>query len=320
MNRGDLKTPSLAKAIEKRWTLNMLIQGAASHTFVTAGYLVERELEAIRPGLTRLQVRMGINGQLNYLIGENAILFGRPNRWLGWSSQPHAAIADHRFLAPYANQLAGEEVKHLRRLGKNKGVWRTPMFQWVQMFYLFGRVYFQERPHRRQLQALAERVASEIWGFDRDKLDGKLTRQVAFGNLRDPKTAIGRAARNGAVGYSAPVRVNGQWKVIGKAWVFPLLVHELVKGIAELVCLHGMHHWDEAIYLAATEEADQLEYETWCIQAGPALWRRFLSVAPRDRSIARSLMRLASLPPDELNDWMHGLMTAPETVALDLAD
>ena len=60
----------LLRQVNKRLTLNLLIQGCAAHSFLTAHHLVKDELERIRPGLTRLYDQLAIAALLNYFIGE----------------------------------------------------------------------------------------------------------------------------------------------------------------------------------------------------------------------------------------------------------
>jgi hypothetical protein len=90
-------------------------------------------------------------------------------------------------------------------------------------------------------------------------------------------------------------RRNGRFKVVAKAWIFPLVSHELAKGTAELVCLHGLNSLDEATYRQVTEEADRIEYEAWMIQAGSEMWRRLLAAVPNKKSLPETLMHVARL-------------------------
>ena len=134
----------IAGQINKRLTLNLFIHGAAAHTFVTASHLVHDELERIRPGLTRLYDRFAISGQLNYCLGDNALVFGRPNRWWGFSNTPQTPFRHHRLMAAYGNRLATEEARHLRKLGKSKQVIGIPVLHWCQLMFLFFKVLGEE--------------------------------------------------------------------------------------------------------------------------------------------------------------------------------
>jgi hypothetical protein len=161
-----------------------------------------------------------------------------------------------------------------------------------------------ERLSQRRLAELAKQANSQIWGIDEDRLDAELTTNVAFGNLRMPKTTLGKMTRAAVIGYGGVVRRRGRFTVVAKAWNFPLVVHELSKGTAELVCLHGLNTLDDETYEAVTAEADQLEYETWLLQAGPEMWRRFLAAMPKGRSLSETLMHVARLEPEPLESLM----------------
>jgi len=106
-------------------------------------------------------------------------------------------------------------------------------------------------------------------------------------------------------------RVGGRFNVKARAWVFPILLHELVKGTLELICLHGLNHLEESVYQAVIDEADQLEYEAWLLQAGPEMWRKFIAAAPRNQTLAKTIMRIAKLDPIPLDDLMIQVIEDP---------
>jgi hypothetical protein len=311
----DRPRSDIAAQINKRLTLNLLIQGAAAHMFVTASHLVQDELEQIRPGLTRLYDRFAISGQLNYCIGDNALVFGRPNRRWGFSRTPQEPFRDHLLMATYGNRLAIEETRHLRKLGKPKRVIGLPVLHWCQFMVLVCKVLWIERGHSLRLTQLAIQVASEIWGIPRDRLDGTITRAVAFGNLQPATSFQANVVRNGAAGYGGVERRGDRFVVVAKAWVFPLLIHELVKGITELICLHGLGELEDDVYQAVIDAADRVEYEAWLLQAGPAMWRRFIAVVPRDRPLAQTMMNVAKLDPEPLEKLMMQIMEKPSLAA-----
>ncbi|TWT81070.1 hypothetical protein CA13_25170 [Planctomycetes bacterium CA13] len=310
----------LEAQINKRLTLNLLIQGAAAHAFVSASHLVRDELERIRPGLTELYDRFAISGQLNYCIGDNALFFGRPNRWWGLSESSQKPLRNHRLLDKYGNQLVIEETAHLRTLAKTKNVIGVPFLHWLQFMPMVFQVLRVEKGHEHELTELAIKTVSEIWDIPQARLDGSLTRETAFGNLHTPKTALGRIARNGVLGYGGVELRGDRFFVVAKAWVYPLLVHELVKGTVELICLHGLNELDDATYDAVTREADQLEYEAWLLQAGPAMWRKFIAVTPRDISLAHTIMHVARLNPKPLEELMMQVIESPDHARDNLAE
>ena len=56
-----------------------------------------------------------------------------------------------------------------------------------------------------------------------------------------------------------------------KAWVFPVLIHEIVKGVMELLSSHGLPQ-DEKIREYVIGKADYVEAEPWDMRMGPAIW------------------------------------------------
>ena len=307
---GDANS-NIPQQINKRFTLNLLIQGAAAHSFITASHLAREELEAIEPGLTELYDRFAISGQLNYCIGDNALMFGRPNRLWGMLPWPQKAFRKHPLLSKYGNKLATQATKHLRKQAKEKNVQTMRFFHWCQFIKIVSKVCQIEVGYQYQLSRIAVRIVSEMWQIPEERLDGQITRAVAFGNLQKPNTALGRLCRSGVIGYGGVERHEGQFNVKARAWVFPILVHELVKGTLELICLHGLNHLEESVYQAVIGEADQLDYEAWLLQAGPEMWRKFIAAAPRSVPLATTIMRIAKLDPIPLDELMIQVIEDP---------
>lgn len=307
-HQPDPRPDHLARQIDKRRTLNLLIQGSAAHTFLTAHHLVADELEAIRPGLVRLYDRFIVSGHLNYWQGDLTVLFGFPFWFWGRTHRPEHPFFGHRLLAQHGGALSRASKQHLIERGKAKSVVTIPGVQGVHLMGLFLRVLWTERRALAQLEQLAKRVTAQIWGIGEDRLDAQLTANVAFGNIPKPKNLKEKLVSPTIVGYGGVERKGGRFHVVAKARCFPLLVHELCKGTAELVCLHGLNTLDDQTYKQVTVEADQLEHEIWYLQAGPEAWRRLLRVLPADRSVSELLMQIARLNPDDLDELMLAVM------------
>jgi hypothetical protein len=319
-SRRDPSESDVSQQINKRLTLNLLIQGAAAHTFVTASHLVKTELEQIHPGLTELYDRFAISGQLNYCIGDNALMFGRPNLGWGLTSIPQKPFRRHRLLAKHGNQLAAEATQYLRLRARKKRLYTTPFLHWCQFMQLMVNVLSVEQGHAFELEALAVQAVTEIWNIPSNRLDGELTQQVAFGNLQPANTFMARICRKGAIGYGGVELREKSFHVVAKAWVFPLLVHELVKGTVELICLHGLGDLEDDVYRAVIDEADKLEYEAWLLQAGPEMWRKLIAVIPRATSLAQIIMQLARLEPQALENLLLQVIEHPDRARVALED
>jgi hypothetical protein len=301
----------LLQQTNKRLTLNLLIQGAAAHAFLTAHHLAKDDLEAIRPGLTELHDRVTISAFLNYWIGDVAIVHGMPARFWRRTHRDSHPFHRHRLLAAHGSELSNASKQHLVARGRMKRVVVIPGIHLVQMFWLLTRVALAEQSHHPRLAQLAKRTAARIWDIEESRLDAALTTKPHFGNLKTPQTWRGRLMQRCALGFGGVVRRDGQFKVVAKAYYWPLVLHELVKGTAELICLHGLNTLDDETYEAVTDEADRIEYECWLMQAGPELWRRLLAVLPHERPLAEILMHMARLDPAPLERLMLAVVEDP---------
>jgi hypothetical protein len=143
-------------------------------------------------------------------------------------------------------------------------------------------------------------------------MDGALTMAVAFGRLSPPTTFQASLLRSGAAGYGGVLRKDSELRVVGRAWVWPLLSHELVKGTVELICLHGLNELDSKTYKAVVRAADRIEHEAWMLQAGSELWRRLLPLFPDNRPVAEMVMHMARLPPRALESLTLAVIEEPE--------
>lgn len=308
---ADRQADELQLQINKRLTLNLLIQGAAAHTFITAHHLVAEELEEIRPGLVRMYDTMVPALHLNYWIGDIALFYGWW-RWFWWRTGRRShPFHRHPLLARHGGELASAAKRHLARRSWRKGIVPIPPIHYAQMIFKLFRMMRAERGHERELAEAARRATAEIWGIDPNRLVAELTSHVAFGHLHTPRTAVGRLTRAAVVGYGGVLHDGERFHVVGKAICLPLLLHELSKGTAELVCIHGLNNLSETMYEQVTAEADQLEYETWLLQAGPEAWRRLLAAIPPGVPIARVLMHLARLDPLPLEKVMIAVVSDP---------
>jgi hypothetical protein len=93
--------------------------------------------------------------------------------------------------------------------------------------------------------------------------------------------------------------------VKGKAVTFPLLVHELVKGVYEVFGTHGLPD-DPRQQEMILKAEDTLPAEIWDSRLGPIFWEKFLATYPMElfdddmKQIQHYLfMRFSSLSADE---------------------
>lgn len=107
------------------------------------------------------------------------------------------------------------------------------------------------------------------------------------------------------VGSSKVVRDdNDDFQVIARAVNFPILVQELVKGVMELLSLHGLSGVSDADAAEIYKHADKLHDEPWLIQVGPHLWRSFLKIVPSGHPIVNIVSKLAAKDPKYIHDLL----------------
>jgi hypothetical protein len=121
-------------------------------------------------------------------------------------------------------------------------------------------------------------------------------------------------------GYSGVVRREGALLVAARARNWQLLAKELVKGTAELICLHGLNSLDDDTCRHVTRETDRLEYEPWMLQTGGELWRRLLPLMPDGMPVAEVLMHLARLPATSLESLVLAVLESPNAARERLAE
>jgi hypothetical protein len=130
--------------------------------------------------------------------------------------------------------------------------------------------------------------------------------------VRSVRDAIFSAAM---VGYGGVVHDGDDLVVIGRGTNWQLLAKELVKGTAELICLHGLKDLNDDTYRKVLRVTDRLDLEPWMLQSGGELWRRLLASLPDGRPVANMLMHLARLPAGTLESVLAAVIEQPEGAA-----
>lgn len=142
---------SLRDEINKRLTLNWLIQGAAQHAGMTIHHLVRDELNALDQKLLRLYDQYALINLLQYWQVEGLIALGWPPHF--WrraaSSRSHPFYA-HPLLSRFGGMLAAEGGRRALESCKEKGVTRFPFLFSFQVVGLIARLRMLEAPHRRK--------------------------------------------------------------------------------------------------------------------------------------------------------------------------
>lgn len=308
--------------IQKRFTLNWLIQGAAQHAGMTFHHLVRDELNAISPELLHFYDQYALINLLQYWQPEAKLLLGSPKHF--W--QQAATRADHPFyghplLSKYGGMLAETSRQRGLERSKEKGFTRLPIAFSFQSLWVIQRLSMLETPHRFELAQLGKRTASMVWGIPPEQIDGQLTTRVVIPKDFPPaRTGPGVMFRAGIVGLGGVVRRNDKLIVVARGTNWQLLAKELVKGTAELICLHGLNALSDDAYRRVIDITDRVDHEPWMLQSGGELWRRLLAAVPDDCSVAHILMHLARLPAETLQSIIADVITGSEPASRRLAD
>jgi hypothetical protein len=113
----------------------------------------------------------------------------------------------------------------------------------------------------------------------------------------------------GVVRVQFPTTSNPKAVIHAQAMVLPVLIHELVKGVMELVSAHGLPK-KKRIGEYVINKADFLAAEPWDMRLGPAIWGRFTKmINPDDFNLKHHIyMEMVSLPVKEFNVKMREVM------------
>jgi len=102
-------------------------------------------------------------------------------------------------------------------------------------------------------------------------------------------------------------------KIIAQGMTFPFLLHELTKGVLELISLHGLDV-DKETRDYVLDKTDNLESEPMDIRLGVKIWEKLLETMDVDALPykAQIFTQLSSLPPSEFNRIINGLLNGSE--------
>jgi hypothetical protein len=148
-------------------------------------------------------------------------------------------------------------------------------------------------------------------------LSGRITLRGINLPVRNFRGAMFRA---GIVGYGGVVQTDDGLRVVGKGTNWQLLCKELVKGTAELVCLHGLNQLDDDTYQRVLKVTDHLDLEPWMLQSGGEFWRRILPAFPDGQSLSITLMHLAQMPPGTLESMVAEMIEHPDSAKSQLVE
>lgn len=120
---------------------------------------------------------------------------------------------------------------------------------------------------------------------------------------------LDNAVSGGIVRVQFPTKDNPKAVIYAQAMVFPVLIHELVKGVMELLSAHGLPK-NKKVGEYVINKADFLAAEPWDMRMGPGLWERFTRmIEPDDFNLKHHIYsEIAALPVREFNVKMREIM------------
>jgi hypothetical protein len=127
-------------------------------------------------------------------------------------------------------------------------------------------------------------------------------------NDEDIKTQGRQGIHAGNVRVKLSDQPNGVPKIIAQGVVFPVLLHELAKGVIELMSLWSLPvDAEERKYVL--DKTDNLDNETNDIRLGTIFWEKFVRQIPTDNQEVISLTwnMMQELSDDEFNSIIEGL-------------
>src|ERR1700678_256811 len=114
---------TLRDEINKRLTLNWLIQGAAQHAGMTFHHLVSDQLNTLDPRLLRLYDQYALINLLQYWHADAIMIFGWPPRfWRRAASKRGHPFFTHPLLSKFGGMLASAGKQRAKVRCKEKGL------------------------------------------------------------------------------------------------------------------------------------------------------------------------------------------------------
>jgi len=289
--------------IQKRHTLNWLIQGASEHAGMTLHHLVRDELNALDAGLLRCYDQFALFVLLQYWRGFSVLVIGWPPRfWKRAAWDANHPFFRHPLLSKYGGMLAAAARQRALERCKEKGVSALPFSFSFKVLSLLKRLRALESAHRLPLLQLATKTASTVWGIPEERFEAELSAaRILAADHFEAGNFRADMLRSCVIGYGSVARRHHQLIVTAKGVTWQLLTKELVKGTAELVCLHGLRQLDDDMYQRVIKATDRIDLEPWMLQSGGELWRRLVTALPDGCAVAQVLMNLARLPAASLH-------------------
>ena len=113
----------------------------------------------------------------------------------------------------------------------------------------------------------------------------------------------------GSVKVEFPKKEGDRPKITAEAMTLPVLIHEIVKGVMEILSAHGLPE-DNTVAKYVIDKADFMAAETWDMRLGPPIWEKLMETIPSEDFHLKHhvYIALVALPVDEFNDTMREIL------------
>ncbi len=121
--------------------------------------------------------------------------------------------------------------------------------------------------------------------------------------------SIEKMTNGGEVNVKLPSKTNDKAIISAQGKTFPVLLHELIKGVMQLISASGLPK-SKRIGKYVINNADFKAAEGWDKRLGPALWERFTDLIDSDNLKLKHYIyhELISLPVNEFHSKMREIM------------
>lgn len=297
-----------------------------------AGHLdpetVKRMADALMNDISgNLQGKMGGRGQVNQDAAQRVLYQGLGNalqkedRHKEELEQLAVKLVREEFDVPedavdFDVKIMGQQPIHKTGLKMRKGTTRPPQ----------GKTEEELKPNvtkRRLMNAMmhgAARKGQNLFHMASEELNNiapglvddysKIMAGNDFMYWSMSDDSISQESEGGTHAGQVRVDLSGpKPKIIAQGMTFPFLLHELTKGVLELMSLHGLDA-DKETRDFVLDKTDNLESEPWDIRLGPKIWEKFMEALEVDDLPYKSQIfnQLSVLPPAEFNSVVHGLL------------
>jgi hypothetical protein len=118
----------------------------------------------------------------------------------------------------------------------------------------------------------------------------------------------------GAVHVEFPKSDGQRPKIVAEAMTLPVLIHEIVKGVMEILSAHGLPENPE-VAKYVIDKADFMAAESWDMRIGPPIWEKIMETIPSEDFHLKHhvYVELVALPVDEFNDTMREILMGSRT-------